>query len=150
MKVSSRKEFTFDLDTKALRKYYPNKNWRNAYNDIRAFMKKENFIHRQGSCYNSINKLQINQVVTISKRLTKTFPWLKKCVNKFDVTDIGEQHDLSHIISGKPKTKVQEIEKQAEKSAYMPRSKLEAQAQKLHNTPQRTPTKSKSKNNEIK
>ena len=30
--------------------------------------------------------------------MKKVFPWLKKCVNHFDVTDIGRQHDLTHII----------------------------------------------------
>ena len=38
----------------------------------------------------------------------------KKCVNKFDVTDIGEQHDLTHIITGKCRTHV--IDKSADKA----------------------------------
>lgn len=29
--------------------------------------------------------------------MNTTFPWLRKCVKKFDVTDIGEQHDLIYI-----------------------------------------------------
>ncbi len=35
----SKKQITFDLDTKALQTYYPKANWRNAYEDIKRHMK---------------------------------------------------------------------------------------------------------------
>lgn len=41
----------FDLDTKKLETLYSSKNWRQAYDDIRDFLKKNNFEHRQGSGY---------------------------------------------------------------------------------------------------
>lgn len=36
----TRKMIVYDLDTDALQKYYPNNNWRNAYNIIRKHMDK--------------------------------------------------------------------------------------------------------------
>ena len=33
--ASSKKQITFDLDTKALQEYYPKANWHNAYEDIK-------------------------------------------------------------------------------------------------------------------
>ena len=39
----TRKEITFDLDTNQLQKYYPSKNWRKAYVDIKKHMLKNGF-----------------------------------------------------------------------------------------------------------
>ena len=50
---SSRKQVAFDLDTKALEKYYPTDNWRNAYQDIRRDMLENEFVWQQGSVYTS-------------------------------------------------------------------------------------------------
>lgn len=39
--------------------------------------------------------------------MNTTFPWLRKCVKKFDVTDVGEQHDLMYIFQKPEKSKLQ-------------------------------------------
>lgn len=39
----SKKQITFDLDTKALQRYYPTPNWNNAYEDIKRHMKNNSF-----------------------------------------------------------------------------------------------------------
>lgn len=64
----------------------------------------------------------------------------------------GKDYDNTEALAaaiGLKKDVFKKIEKQAEKSAYMPRSKLKAQANKLHNAQRDTPTKTKSKSNEI-
>jgi len=47
----TKKQISFDLDTKALEKYYPTDNWRNSYEKIKQFMLKNGFEWRQGSVY---------------------------------------------------------------------------------------------------
>ncbi len=37
----------------------------------------------------------------LTKRLSYKFSWLSACVQHFDVTDIGEQHDLTHLLTSK-------------------------------------------------
>lgn len=99
-RVTCKKAFNFDLDTHKLKEFYPTRHWRNAYKEIGNFIKNENFIHRQGSGYVSNEKLSLNDVDFIIVKMCKSMPWLKKCVNHFDVTDIGRQHDLTHLITG--------------------------------------------------
>lgn len=38
------------------------------------------------------------EVASLAEKLTHKFAWLSSCVQKFDVTDIGEQHSLMHIL----------------------------------------------------
>lgn len=49
--ATGRKQITFDLDTKALQKYYPGESWNNAYEVIKKHMLKNNFVWLQGSVY---------------------------------------------------------------------------------------------------
>lgn len=53
----SYKQISFDLDTKLLEVYYPKENWRNAYNDIKNFMRALDFSWQQGSVYISNNAI---------------------------------------------------------------------------------------------
>lgn len=94
------KAINFDLDTKALQQYYPSSNWRKAYEDINKFFLSNGFEHRQGSGYISLIKTDDYSVLTLTRKLSITMPWLSKCVQHFDVTDIGEQFDMLGIIKG--------------------------------------------------
>lgn len=97
MAKKCKKAFNFDLDTQKLKDFYPGKNYRDGYRDICKFLEANGFEHRQWSGYVSktaMSNLQINKLV---ERSINALPWLKKCVNRFDVTDIGEQHDLMYI-----------------------------------------------------
>lgn len=102
-----KKAFNFDLDTKALKKYYCKSNkpleYLNAYKDIKKFLNKNEFSHRQWSGYISDEPMEKIKPLRIAENLSKEFPWLAKCVNHFDVTDIGEQYDLTDIIKGHSK-----------------------------------------------
>lgn len=153
-KILCRKAINFDLDTKALQKHYPKpKQWRKAYNDIEKFMKKEGFVHRQGSGYISERKLSMERIASISIKIKQAYPWLSICVNRFDVTDIGEQHDLTHLITGKSKEKVQEVQKetvpaQTQKAFYSVKQ-LKEKANEINRQPKITNTRARSNDREL-
>ena len=95
----AKRAFNFDLKIDDLKKYYLNKeNYNRAYTDIRKFMMENGFDHRQGSGYISKAALKDKQILSIIKELKIKLPWITKCVNKFDVTDIGKQYDLTNMI----------------------------------------------------
>jgi virulence-associated protein VapD len=151
-KAMCRKAINFDLDTKSLKTYYPGKNYRKAYSDIKVFMEKEGFNHRQYSGYVSNEKLSMQKITSLTKRLSKSFPWLKKCTNRLDVTDIGEQHDLTHIITGKVKVSVKEQDKQQsvpQKKSYFSREKLNKEADKIRKQPHKVQVKNRSQDRDI-
>ena len=73
-------------------------NYREAYIDIETFMEYNGFEHRQWSGYISKYEMSTQDIQMIVINMGKTFPWLGSCVKKFDVTDIGQQHDLTELI----------------------------------------------------
>lgn len=95
-----KRAINFDLDTKKLKKFYSNNllGYRKAYKDIKKFMESNGFEHRQWSGYISKENLSNYELAFIVAKLSNEFPWLKKCVNKFDVTNIAAQYDLTDII----------------------------------------------------
>lgn len=98
MEKRYRKALNFDLDTKSLKMYYPKQNYKQAYYDLGKVLKKLGFEHRQGSGYVSEQKLLSKEVFDIVENINKKCPWLSKCVNRFDVTDVGVQYDLTEFI----------------------------------------------------
>ena len=85
----------FDLDTK---KYeaLTQKAAPTAYSKIRRFMEKNDFTHRQGSCY--ISKCLISRAETA--RIVQNFSvdniWFGECVRKIDISYIGKQLSLKY------------------------------------------------------
>ncbi len=94
-KKETRKAINFDLDTKELLKHF--KNTHKAYSDIKSFMKKNGFEHRQYSGYVSTDLISNTNITILTNKLNKQFKWLKDCVQKYDVTEIGETYDLKYI-----------------------------------------------------
>lgn len=90
----TKKALNFDLDTKMLKKVYSETSYTNAYYEIRSFLEKNGFEHRQGSGYVSIKPMTINRVSVITEKLNDTFLWLSDCVKEFDVTSVGKSHSL--------------------------------------------------------
>ena len=68
------KAINFDLDTHNLEKYYPGKNYRQAYEDLRRFFRKHDLDHRQGSGYISQQKLSTADVFDLMDDLTVAMP----------------------------------------------------------------------------
>ena len=89
------KAFNFDMVIAELKKHYPNGHHTKAYKEIGAFMHKNGFEHRQGSGYRSKAPLSDVEVLDIVDKLYAALPWFTKCVNKFDVTNVGEVYDLA-------------------------------------------------------
>ena len=59
-------------------------------------------------------------VAKLARKLDKQFSWLSDCVQRFDATDIGEQHDLMHLLTSKTLQKDKDLAERAsaqEKSA---------------------------------
>ena len=92
-----RKAINFDLDTKALQKIFQSKNpfvYMEGYRKIGSFLKSRGFKHRQWSGYISEEPISNTELTGIVKQLNKSLPWLKSCVKRFDVTNIGATFDL--------------------------------------------------------
>lgn len=95
----NRKAINFDLDVAALRKHYPNRNYLYAYKNISRFLEKEGFKHRQWSGYVSKEPLSDMQAHKILDEMFKSYPWLKQCAKKVDITNIGQTYDYLKVIS---------------------------------------------------
>ncbi len=96
-----RKAINFDIDTKKYEKHTGRKA-PTAYAEIKQFLKKNGFEHRQGSGYVSKNSLDDLRITAIITNMTLTLEWLKYCVKEIDVTNIGKQHSLLDTINKAP------------------------------------------------
>lgn len=97
----ARKAINFDLSTNELRAHF--KNTAEAYNQIKDFMLQNGFEHRQYSGYASKEVMEDDDITLLVLNITNKLTWLYSCTQKFDVTDIGEQHDLKDILAYKQK-----------------------------------------------
>lgn len=122
-----RKAVNFDLNTESLKKIFKSNNpfvYMIAYRKIGRFLINNGFEHRQWSGYISKQSLTPIQVTAIVKGLNKTLPWLHQCVTKFDVTDIGEQHDLMYIFQKSSKEKLHAKSEKSKEKALISRDKI--------------------------
>ena len=94
MNSGQKKGINFDLDTNALKIYYTEGDWRNAYHDVRNFFKKNGFEHIQGSGYHTLMPMSEPDVMTIVYRMTKRFPWINYCVSVCTLADVSESFDI--------------------------------------------------------
>jgi len=74
----------FDLDINKLKEHYPNKNYTEAYNDIKKFLIKNGFEHKKDSDYISKEKLYSHDIQDMIEHLTIKYNWLKTCCKKFE------------------------------------------------------------------
>lgn len=106
-----KKGINFDLDTEALKKYYPKSDWHNAYYDIRSFFEKNGFEHIQGSGYHSVEPMSEAKAMTVIYKMTKEFSsWLNYCVNICTISDVPELYDISHVFKERQRKKDDMIE----------------------------------------
>ena len=75
-------------------------------------MLENGFTHRQYSGYASKEVIDEDDIVVLIKSLADKFTWLSTCVQNFDVTDIGEQHDLTHLFTDRTLQKDKNLIKQ--------------------------------------
>ena len=93
----SRKVITFDLDTQAMKQYYPSNSWNNGYDVIKKHMKQNGFNWQQGSVYISEKPMTHGQVQSIIREFIKKHPWINKCMRDCKEANIGRGHDLNYF-----------------------------------------------------
>ena len=87
----------FDLDTKALAKYYPKASWQAAYDDVRGFLERNGFVHEQGSGYRSVEPMVQAEAVDVLYEMRVTYPWLHKCVKVCTIADVPVTFDFTNL-----------------------------------------------------
>ena len=95
----SKKQIAFDLDTKALKEYYPKENWREAYEVIKKYMKKNDFDWQQGSVYVSRYEINMQDTTVILKNLIHKHPWLHKCMRDCVISNIAKRYSQNHLFN---------------------------------------------------
>lgn len=115
---SCRKQITFDLSDNQLKRIYPcprlnlnPKYYKKAWKDIARFMAVNDFEHRQYSVYASNREMKPVEVNELVSAMSACMPWIGRCLEAIDVTNIGRQHDLM------PFVEFLEAEKKTEKRA---------------------------------
>ena len=93
-----KKLINFDLDTNKLKELYPNKNYTQAYDDIKKFLLKNGFEHRQGSGYISKNDMKNSQVANIIEEFYYQYNCIKDCCKTIDYYNVGKTFSGLDII----------------------------------------------------
>ncbi|MGL6201395.1 MAG: hypothetical protein ACRC3H_20935 [Lachnospiraceae bacterium] len=88
------KALYFDIRIKDLEKHYSSVSPKGAYGKIKTFLTKRNFSHEQYSGYHSKYKTTDLEIFDLIREMSDCLPWLKHCINHFEVTNIGANHDL--------------------------------------------------------
>ena len=60
-------------------------------------MEDNGFEHRQYSGYVSREPISEFSAISVTEKLNQKFKWLKDCIQKYDVTEIGATYDLKYI-----------------------------------------------------
>lgn len=97
--MKTRKQVSFDLDIKALEEFYPDKNWRKAYDVIKRYMILNGFIWQQGSVYISKNKISYTKISNMLEDLIIKNQWLHKCMRDCVVSSITKQYSQNHLFN---------------------------------------------------
>lgn len=91
------KAIYFDLRIEDLKKFYSKNAPKGAYRRIKTFMLSNGFDHAQYSGYHSRKKMTDLEVIDVIEKMRDALPWLGKCANHFEVTNIGANSDLMHV-----------------------------------------------------
>lgn len=93
------KTLYFDIHVSDLKKYYPGKNHLGAYGDIKRYLLRHAFTHEQWSGYHSSNKMTDLEIFDLVEDMSRKMPWFAKCINHFEVTNIGTNYNLIDILN---------------------------------------------------
>ena len=91
--LESKKALNFDLNDSLLRKYYPSKNYKKGWSDLKKYFINNGFKHRQYSGYVSKYPISMAEV-----EMSLLFKWLKYCVKEFDVTIVSDEYSMKSYI----------------------------------------------------
>ena len=91
------KALYFDLRVKDLKEHYSETNPNGAYGKIRDYLLKRDFSHEQYSGYHSKYKTTDLEIFDLIREMSRELTWLPCCLNHFEVTNIGANHDLMQL-----------------------------------------------------
>lgn len=92
------KALYFDLYIQSLKQFYPKKNHLGAYNDIKRYLLSHDFTHEQWSGYHSKKKMTDLEIFDLVQDMAQKMAWFSRCVNHFEVTNIGTNYNLIEIL----------------------------------------------------
>lgn len=104
----TRKLITFDLDTNALKVYYPKDNWNHAYDVIRNYMRNNGFEWLQGSAYVSKESISSLKTEKILKGLISNNQWLHLCMRDCKETEVGKMYQKNELFDKNIKLETRE------------------------------------------
>lgn len=102
------KALYFDLNVKSRKQYYSQTNPNGGYGKIRDFLMARKFSHEQYSGYHSKYRTTDLEIFDLIREMSRELPWLEKCLNHFEVTNVGANHDLMRLF-GEPVTEPETI-----------------------------------------
>ena len=105
-----RKALNFDLSSEKLRARFGEKGRRNAYKQIKSFLVKKGFEHRQWSGYASEMPMSYIEVYDIVGELVEKHKWLTDCANRFDATNIMAESDMMEAIRNHEKDELEDYD----------------------------------------
>ena len=88
----------FDLSIEKLREHYSKTHPKKAYTDIKQYMLKQGFTHRQWSGYVSEKTMSRPELAEFTVQLHEHFPWLIECEGRMDATVITDIFDIRQMI----------------------------------------------------
>ena len=91
------KALYFDLSVKGLKEYYSDTNPNGAYGKIRDYLVKGNFWHVEYCGYDWQYKTTDLEIFDLIREMSRELKWLAPCLNHFEVTNVGANHDLMQL-----------------------------------------------------
>ena len=91
-----REEFIFDIDTNIGDSLYGD--YRKTYPIIGSFLKKNGFMHIEGSAYRSIEPLKRDRFLRLFRKLLKENPKLAKCIKNAHLAEVIDDYSLIDYI----------------------------------------------------
>jgi len=96
----SRKYISFDFKVDNLKNIYSvltGKTYTEAYRDFGSYLCNNGFRHVQGSCYDSVNEVNVMNVQLILSKFATDNKWFPYCLTDLNVTNIGKVYNLNNL-----------------------------------------------------
>ncbi|MBQ9199431.1 MAG: hypothetical protein IJ141_04565 [Lachnospiraceae bacterium] len=91
-----RKQISFDLDTKVMKKILGS-SYTNTYEKIRKHFNENGFYRQEGSTYSSNDSKEFIDVVSMLYDMLDKYPFMEKCVRDMSVTEITEESSVNFL-----------------------------------------------------
>ena len=105
-----RKALNFDLSSEKLRDKFGEKGRRKAYAQLKRYLTKNGFEHRQWSGYASVKAMSYIEIYDVVGGLVDKHKWLIDCANRFDATNITAESDMIYAIRNHEKDQAEDFD----------------------------------------